>query len=223
MSRSDTGSAWVRRRYDAVGLTQSPPGPHLAALQEKHGTTGGTVLLGIDVSNSMSGRRLHLAKEGGKQFLGEAVAARYECGLVLWNHDVHRYVRPEPSGSAAVSALRRAHSTGGTDLVPCLRLARKVLGPMTGDRVLCLFSDGEFGHRGKCRQLARELCATGVRIIVRGLGSRTAGALAELACPGLPDDQSVIRTEEAIGTGIASMAATMTGLTARRPRMGDDR
>lgn len=208
-------SSWVRRRFDAVGLTQSPPGPHLAALQEKHGVDGGTVLLCIDVSGSMAGKRLRLAIAGGEQFLREAIAAQYSSGLVLWNTGVHKYVRPDPAGARALSTLGRAHSWGGTDLVPCLKLAKKVLGPLDGDRVLCIFSDGGFGHRGRCRQLARELCAMGVRIVVRGLGAGR--ALADLACPGCPDNQQVITNADAIGMGIASMAANLTrGMTTRR-------
>ncbi len=208
--------SWVRGRFDAVGITQCPPGPHLAALAEKHGVAGGTVLLCIDVSGSMSGRRLHLAKEGGEQFLHEASAARYETGVVLWDHGVRKYVRPNASATAALYAVRNARIGGGTDLVPCLKLAKKVLGPLDGDRVLCLFSDGEFGNRGQCRRLARELCAMGVRIIVRGLGD--GAALADLACPGQPDTRQVIEHEDAIGTGIASMAANLTGgMTRNRP------
>lgn len=210
-------SSWFRQRFDAVGLTQSPPGPHLRRLQEKHGLAGGTVLLCIDVSGSMAGRRLELAKQGGEQFLHEAVTARYEAGLVLWHGGVHRYVKPEPSGASALAALRRAHSLGGTNVIPCLRLAKRLFAPMGGDRVLCLFSDGEFGHRAQARQLARELCEMGVRIIVRGLGTHAADALDELACPGRPDTHQVIRHEEAIGTGIASMAANLTTGSTRKP------
>lgn len=210
-------SSWVRKRFDAVGLTQSPPGPHLAELQEKYGITGGTVLLCIDVSNSMAGKRLRLAKIGGEQFLREAVAARYECGLVLWNFGVHRYVRPEASGRSALAALYKAQSVGGTNLLPCLKLAKKVLGPLSGDRVLCIFGDGDVGHPLQARALARELCAIGVRIIVRGLGSRAADALATLACPGQHDDGQLIENEDAIGSGIASMATGLTARTNRNP------
>lgn len=203
--------SWLRQRFDAVGLTQSPPGPHLGKLQEKHGLVGGTVLLCIDVSGSMAGKRLRQAKIGGEQFLHEAVAARYETGLVLWHGSVHKYVRPEPSGASALAALRSAYSLGGTNVIPCLKLAKRVFADLTGDRVLCLFSDGEFGNRAHARKLARELCLMGVRIIVRGLGRHAANALGDLACPGRPDAHQEIRHEDGIGKGIASMAAGLTG------------
>ena len=47
-------SDWIRRSFDAVGVTQYKPGKHLAALQEPH---LGKVILCIDVSSSMSGTR----------------------------------------------------------------------------------------------------------------------------------------------------------------------
>jgi VWA domain-containing protein len=210
-------SSWVRGSYDSPGLTQSPPGPYLAKLSDRYDVGPRTVLLCIDISGSMSGRPLELAKSGGERFLTEAVDGRYDCGLVLWDSAVVTYVRPEPSGQVAREALRGACSGGGTDIIPCLLLAKQVLGPLAGDRVLCLFSDGEFGQQRWARDLARELCAMGVRIIVRGLGERVADALGELACPGCPDDQQTITHEDAIDTGIASMAANLTGMTLRPP------
>ena len=48
-------ATWIRRPFDAPGLTQIPPGPHVRAVQ---GRFGGTVMLCIDVSGSMSGHRL---------------------------------------------------------------------------------------------------------------------------------------------------------------------
>ncbi|HEX5403902.1 MAG TPA: vWA domain-containing protein [Pseudonocardiaceae bacterium] len=213
-------SSWVRRSFDGAGLTQAPPGPHLAKWQAKYDIHVGTVLLCIDISASMDGNRLRLAKSGGAQFLREAAAGRYDSGLVLWDSRVVTYVQPEPSGNSALAALRNAGSGGGTDIVPCLQLANDVFGPMAGDRVLCLFSDGEFGNLDQARALARKLCAMGVRIIVRGLGAGAAGALGELACPGSTDDQQTIVDETAIGTGIASMAGNLTGITIRA-RDGD--
>jgi Mg-chelatase subunit ChlD len=203
-------SSWVRRRFDGVGLTQSPPGRHLAALQARY---RGTVLLCIDVSGSMSGKPLQQAIAGGSEFLAEAQKAHYRCGLVLWSDTVNRYVPPDAPPKKVRTALEAASIAGGTELSPALRLGLKELGPRTGDRVLCVFSDGGIGDRRKATALARELCAKGVRIIVRGLGHGAATALAELACPGDEDDQRVIDDVNQIGSGIASMAR---GLSVRR-------
>jgi predicted metal-dependent peptidase len=205
-------SSWVRRRFDGIGLTQSPPGPHLPTLQAKY---GGTVLLCIDVSGSMSGEPLRQAIKGGTKFLAEAEKAHYRCGLVLWSDRVDHYVPPSRPMREVSTALQNATICGGTELAPALRLGKEELGPRTGDRVLCVFSDGGLGDERKAKAHARELCAMGVRIIVRGLGHDVAGTLADLACPGDTDDQRVIDDVSQIGSGIASMA---TGLTTRRRR-----
>jgi Mg-chelatase subunit ChlD len=203
-------SSWVRRHFDGIGLTQSPPGPHLAALQAR---LGGTVLLCIDVSYSMSGEPLRQAIAGGSTFLSEANNAHYHCGLALWSDDVHRYVPPTASPATVAKALRTARVVGGTRLSPALRLGIKDLAPLTGDRVLCIFSDGGLADHNEAAALAKQLCAMGVRIIVRGLGHTAAASLSALACPGDTDDNRVIDDVSRIGAGIASMAK---GLSARR-------
>ncbi|MGH3533133.1 MAG: Hsp70 family protein [Pseudonocardiaceae bacterium] len=203
-------SSWVRSDFDGIGLTQSPPGKYLEVLQRQY---GGTVLLCIDVSGSMCGEPLRQAVKGGEQFLREVVDARYTCGLVLWNHQVERYVAPDTQNSEVLDVLRNAQSMGGTDLVPTLLVAKKLFQPLRGDRVLCVFGDGDIGGRPTVVPLARELCAMGVRIVVRGLGAGATANLARLLCPGAPAaDSQVIEDVDAIGSGIASMAAGLTAL-----------
>jgi hypothetical protein len=60
---------WVRRNYDAVGVTQSPPGKHLSALQEAY---VGKALLCIDLSG-WTVSRLGEAVAGARQFVTEAI------------------------------------------------------------------------------------------------------------------------------------------------------
>ncbi|ANZ41307.1 hypothetical protein BBK82_40440 [Lentzea guizhouensis] len=102
-------STWVRKNFDGIGVTQSPPGPHLAALQSRY---GGTVLLCIDVSGSMSGKRLRQAVDGGVAFLDEAANAHYRCGLVLWSDRVDRYLGPDQPHARVVRGLRGASIHG---------------------------------------------------------------------------------------------------------------
>jgi Mg-chelatase subunit ChlD len=210
-------SSWLRKQFDGVGLTQSPPGPYFAALQAKY---GGTVLLCIDVSHSMNGEPLSQAIAGGERFLTEAVGAHYKCGLVLWHHRIARYIPPDAPHDEVLDGLRSPVRPGGTNLVPALDLGKKVLGPRSGDRVMCVFGDGDLGDRHSALGLAQELCAMGIRIVVRGLGPGAMEALSELACSGQRDDEQLIEDVSDIGTGIASMA---TSLTARRRRGNDER
>lgn len=205
--------SWIRARFDGIGLTQSPPGPHLKALQARF---GGTVLLCIDVSGSMSGEPLRQAVAGGQRFLAEAHDAHYRCGLVLWSNEVNLFLDPDTPRNLVAARLQEARICGGTDIVATLRLGLRVLGPIEGDRVMCIFGDGDLGNRSAAIALARELCAMGVRIVVRGLGPGATEALSALTCPGERDDRQLIEDVGGIAAGIASMAA---GLTAgRRPR-----
>ena len=206
--------SWIRARFDGIGLTQSPPGPHLKALQARF---GGTVLLCIDVSGSMSGEPLRQAVAGGQRFLAEAHGAHYRCGLVLWSDTVNVFLDPDTPPEQVTARLAAARICGGTDIVATLRLGLRVLGPTAGDRVLCVFGDGDLGDRKTAIALARELCAMGIRIIVRGLGPGATEALSALTCPGERDDRQLIENVDGIAAGIASMAA---GLTAGRHSRG---
>lgn len=210
-------SSWVRKRFEGAGLTQSPPGPHFGVLQAKY---RGTALLCIDVSGSMYGGPLRQAIDGGILFLDEAFDAGYDCGLVLWHHDIEAYVRPGSARAEVADRLAAAVSTGGNDLLPTLRIAKEDLAPLTGDRVLCVFGDGDVGNRSAAVTAARELCALGVRIVVRGLGHGATEQLSALVCPGQQDEEQLIEDVHSISAGIASMAK---GLTVSRKSDGGRR
>lgn len=200
-------SSWVRRDFDGIGLTQAPPGPYLRVLQERY---GGHVLLCLDVSFSMAGERLRQAVTGAAEFLDEAEEAHYECGLVLWSDSVVSCVPPGDGRQQVLNALRTAKVTGGTRLAPALRRGIEVLAERRGDRVLCLFSDGQLADQSEAVELARRACASGIRIIVRGLGGPAAASLGDLACPGAADDGQEITAAADVPSGIASMARGLT-------------
>ena len=87
---------WIRRSFSSVGLTQIPPGPHFRAVQNRFG--GGVVMLCIDVSGSMDGQPIREAVRGAKTFVSEAVQARYEVGVMLWNTRVTALAEPAADG-----------------------------------------------------------------------------------------------------------------------------
>lgn len=208
-------STWIRRNFDGIGLTQSPPGPHLAALRKRY---RGTVMLCIDVSWSMEGEPLREAVSGGVTFLEEAGRAHYDCGLVLWSSRIERSLPPHAPLAEVVDTLRAASLGGGTDVVPALLRCKEVYEQMQGDRVVCIFSDGEIPRIAEAERIARELCAMGVRIVVRGLGPQAATTLGRLTCPGSGDDDRQVIVDVAdLRAGIASMAG---GLTKNRGTKG---
>lgn len=197
-------SDWIRRSFDAVGITQYKPGKHLAVLQAQH---LGRVILCIDVSSSMSGSPLQEAVRGAREFVAQAVAAHYEVGLILWNSSVALSVPLSADPAPVLAALGRAHSSGGTNVTPTLRAGISALGALTGDRVLAVFGDGDIGPVEAAVAAARDAAAVGIRIIVRGLGSHAAASLALIATEGA--EIAEIAGQSSIASGIAGMATAL--------------
>ncbi|UQU64313.1 VWA domain-containing protein [Couchioplanes caeruleus] len=197
-------SDWIRRSFDAVGVTQYKPGKHLAALQEPH---LGKVILCIDVSSSMSGNPLQEAVRGAREFVAQAVEGRYRVGLILWNRSVAVSVPLSADPGPVLAGLDRAYSSGGTNVTPTLRAGITALGSLTGDRVLAVFGDGDIGPVAPAVAAAREAAALGIRIIVRGLGSHAAASLAQIATEGL--EGAEITGSGSIASGIAGMATSL--------------
>ncbi|GAA4720028.1 vWA domain-containing protein [Phytohabitans rumicis] len=208
---------WIRRDFGGVGLTQSPPGRHLAALQARY---RGSVLLCIDVSSSMGchedGRtRVAHAVAGAERFVNDAVGANYDVGLVLWNSGIVRHVPLSRDPRPVLDGLRQARAAGGTNVNPALRLGIQQLGSLTGDRVMAIFGDGDIGPVAPALASSREAAALGIRIIVRGLGEYAAGQMAQIATEDAGDEPGagVVHTAADIEHGIAGMAGAL-GLTA---------
>lgn len=207
---------WIRRPYTGIGLTQSPPGRHLSALQARF---CGSVLLCIDVSGSMAcaddGARTRLAHAcaGAERFVAEALAANYATGLILWHHNVAGFVPLTRDAAPVLAALRSAVASGGNDITHTLTLGMRELAGRTGDRVLAIFGDGDIGPVQPSLVLAKKAHADGIRIIVRGLGEHAAAALGAIASD--PAETAVVASIDGLATGISSMVASMTALGRR--------
>lgn len=196
---------WIRRSFSAPGLTQIPPGPHLSALQ---GRFGGTVMLCIDVSGSMHGVPIREAVRGARQFVGEAVAAHYSVGVMLWNHRVEAVCEPAADGKAALALLAPVDSAqGGNDLLVALTHCHQILGRYSGDRVVALFGDGDLTPRQAALVKVARMKAENIRFVTRGLGSYAASEFGEISDeePGT----AAINDVSDLATGIAGMATTL--------------
>jgi Mg-chelatase subunit ChlD len=185
-------------------VTQDRAGRQLEAVQ-RHFL--GTALLCIDVSGSMYGEPLRAAIEGGLDFLREAKQGGYRCGLVLWHHDMAAHLSASTPLTAVKARLRQATAGGGNDLRHTLRAAIKELGPLGGDRVVCVFGDGDVGsYEAEVAQLAAEARKLGIRFVVRGLGSAASDCLSRTLGPDEPGtkDNTVADVAD-LQAGIASM------------------
>jgi Mg-chelatase subunit ChlD len=207
-------ASWIRRAFSAPGLTQIPPGPHLSSLQ---GRFGGTVMLCIDVSGSMSGSPLVEAVHGARQFVTEAVTAHYKIGVILWDDGVAAVAEPTSDGLAATQVLDSARIRGGTNLLPGLTHCHQVLGGFTGDRVVALFGDGDLGPQGD-EVLARvaRMKTENIRFVTRGLGSYAAHVFGEISDED-PSSASIADVPD-LAAGIANMATTLRSKGIARPR-----
>lgn len=198
-------TGWLRRPFTAPGLTQTPPGTHLGALQ---GRFGGTVMLCIDVSGSMDGTPIREAVRGAIQFVAEAVAGRYHVGVMLWNTQIVELAEPTADGAAALRTLESVdRAFGGNSLLGPLQRCHQILADFTGDRVVALFGDGDLSPREQVLAKVAQMKSENIRFVTRGLGPLAAREFGDISS----DDActaEIVRVED-LAAGIASMAASL--------------
>lgn len=170
---------WLKRTYDSAGLTQFPVGRHLREVQALF---GGSVILCLDVSGSMSGSRLTQALEGCKLFVTEALEAGYSIGGVLWHHDVAASTRSiSRDRSEADDLFSSARAGGGNDILPTLRHCEGMLEEGNGDLVIAIFGDGDLGNPSAALAESQRLLEKNIRVITCGLGDASAEQLGAIS------------------------------------------
>jgi Mg-chelatase subunit ChlD len=167
-------ATWTRRSFDAPGLTQYPVGRHLESVQARF---GGSVVLCLDVSGSMSGSPLAQAVHGCRRFVEEAMRDAYEVAVLFWDHDVVGYTPLTRDRAEPDAFLRTAVIRGGTNIVPALHQAHALLADRRGDRVVAIFGDGDLGDAAGARAKADLMRAEHIRILTCGLGLASAESL----------------------------------------------
>ena len=198
---------WIRRSFTSPGLTQIPPGPYLGKLQRKY--SGGTVILCIDVSGSMSGNALTEAVRGAKTFVAEALTARYKVGILLWNHEVVDFEEPAEDGKRALTLLDRATAGGANNLLLPLMLCHEVLDRAEDDpdRVVAIFGDGDIHPKQEVLAKVTRMKTENIRFVTRGLGHAAAHAFAEISSE--QNAQVLVSGVTDLAEGIATMAASL--------------
>jgi hypothetical protein len=203
---------WTRRQFAADGVTQFPAGPALAVVQS---SLGGSVVLMIDVSGSMSGTPIRNAVAGAKVFVDEAISARYRVGLMLWNTGVTEMAAPTSTGNEARAILdRTTDATGGNNLLVPLKVCHGLLGGGTGDRVVALFGDGDLTPTDLVLAKVGQMKAEGIRFVTRGLGVAAAKAFGAIS----DEDPALshVGSLDDLTSGIASMASSLGTIAASR-------
>jgi Mg-chelatase subunit ChlD len=210
-------TTWIRRSFQGAGITQVPPGPGIGAVQRRH--ANGTVMLLIDVSNSMQGwpnppylpgSRLEQAVLGARRFVDQAVGASYKVGIILWHTGVAELRLPSDDAAETYQLLASStFPTGGTDLYPALARCYDVLQDHTGDRVVAIFGDGDLGTPGRVLPLVAEMKAENIRFVTRGLGDVAAQAFGEVSDE--EPERARVDDEAKLADSIAGMASALKG------------
>lgn len=198
-------ASWIRRSFEAPGLTQIPPGAHLRPLQRRFG--GGTVMLMIDVSGSMMGRPIEEAVRGARDFVKEAVEARYDVGVILWHVEVVAACRPTSDGAEALAILGRAVAGGGNDLIGPLVHCHATLDDFDGDRVVALFGDGDLTPKTRVLERVALMKSENIRFVTRGLGPAAAREFGEISDEAA--EAARVDTVEDLAESIAGMATAL--------------
>jgi Mg-chelatase subunit ChlD len=205
-------STWLKKVYNAEGVTEYPTGPNLAHLKEKFGGSGAVVLC-IDVSGSMVGPNLAEAKKGGTGFINDAAGGGYQVGLILWSTEIAASIAPTSDTAVVQRKLDAARVVAGTKLAPALELARSMLMAVeVTDRVCVVFTDGSLHDQREAERAAARLKADGIRILTIGLGSAAARGLNAIASEGPPTTAS---STESLASDMQQLA---TGLVSRKKR-----
>ena len=155
--------------------------------------TAGTVILAIDVSNSMGAtdvapNRLAAAQRAARKFV-EAQPDSVDIGVVAFERGALTTARPDPDHAKALKAIDRLKISGGTSLGAAIAVSltaisgKQVTIGKDGDvpdigywpsATIVLFSDGQ--NQGQDLEKAAEVAqAAGVQVHTVGVGT-TAGA-----------------------------------------------
>lgn len=196
---------WIRRSYDADGLTQYPVGRHLRELQDR---LGGAVILCLDVSGSMHGSPLTQAIKGSRRFISEALDGHYQVGVVFWHHDIADSFPLTRDRKALFNFLARASVSGGNNIVPTLLHCERELDRRVGDLVIAIFGDGDLGNPTAAKTEGARLTAKNIRIITCGVGQASATELGAISSE-IPDAGPRAAQVGGIAEAIAGMAATL--------------
>lgn len=182
--------------YDPPRETRLPsvPSPHL-------------IYLLVDCSTSMEGEALDQAKAGALQFATDARSRGYRIGLIRFADDARALQNPDTGFTQAVQSLT---AFGTTNLAAALELGIKHLSGATGDRIMCVITDGLPDSKRKALRQADKAVRQGIQIMAIGTDGANEKFLAELATT---DKLSRYVRREKLQEGIGEMALLLPSKT----------
>jgi Mg-chelatase subunit ChlD len=166
---------------------------------KKRGTR--LVYLLLDCSGSMEGEKMSQAKIGALSFARDAFQKGYGVGLVTFASTAHCLAEAQPGCSLRPAHLESLASGGGTNIGAAIHLAREKLQNLSGEKVICVVSDGgaDRTETFRARDQAR---AAGIEIMTLGVDGADMDFLNELATR---QDLSVYVPTSRLPIGMQSM------------------
>lgn len=135
----------------------------------------------VDCSGSMEGDKLQQARQGSWGFAERALAQGFAVGLIAFASNAARLIRPQSTLPPLKEATMRLAAAGTTDLAAALRLATQELGPVRGDRVICVVTDGMPDNQADALEAATAAKDRQISIMVIGTDDADHAFLAKLA------------------------------------------
>ena len=131
-----------------------------------------TVILTMDTSGSMSGRRIEQARVAADVFL-QKLPARSDCGLILFDHEVRDRLPPSFDRAPVQAKIHAIDPRGGTAYLDATAEAIEMLRstPNGRDRAIVLMTDGiDINSKKTIQQVIAQAKQERVRVYPIGIG-----------------------------------------------------
>ncbi|MDR1268007.1 MAG: VWA domain-containing protein [Planctomycetaceae bacterium] len=165
-----------------------------------------SVCLTIDISGSMSGRKLDEVKRAAKNFIARRDMTIDKIALVSFSSADGGFfgigkkmgatinVAFTQNAQQAVTAIDSLSDGGRTDFEAAMQTSEKVLNTVSGEKVILLFTDGQSsaGNPNNAKNIAANLRSQGVRIFAIGTNDADSWFLSSLT----GNSKQVIGTSE---------------------------
>jgi Mg-chelatase subunit ChlD len=169
----------------------------------------GIVDLVLDCSGSMSDNgKLAFAQSGGANFANDAWKKGYSVGLIRFADTAERLMVPEPRGTHLRNLLEELFASGFTNLAAAIRLSTQHLADRSGQRCMCIVTDGMPTDAADALSAAQVAKSRGISIMVIGTEDADWSFLRQLATR---RNLAVHVPTQQLHSGIRSMAKLLPG------------
>jgi Mg-chelatase subunit ChlD len=168
-----------------------------------------TLYLLMDCSGSMEEHgKLESAKLGAARFSRDASVKGYSTGIIAFSCEAVCLADPQDGDVDVAKVLYGVPASGSTDLTAALSLAAKRLRARSGERAVCIVTDGMPDDRPSAIRAAVALQAAGVNIMALGTDDADKAFLDQIVTS---KELSVKVPRQQLRDGIASMALLLPG------------